>query len=138
MAAKRDYYEVLEVSREASQEEIKSAYRKMAMKYHPDRNQGDAEAEEKFKEIAEAYEILGRREMTRQFETRLGADKTDPGISAFQSRQRRTVPHDVTGSRQVQIEKGRAPNRHNLFVDRKDFGWTLWGRPLQTRHSSAP
>ncbi|RMF56544.1 MAG: molecular chaperone DnaJ [Calditrichaeota bacterium] len=58
MAAKRDYYEILNVSREASQEEIKSAYRKLAMKYHPDRNPGDPEAEEKFKEVAEAYEVL--------------------------------------------------------------------------------
>lgn len=56
--SKRDYYEVLEVSRSASVDEIKKAYRKVAMKYHPDRNPGDHEAEEKFKEAAEAYEIL--------------------------------------------------------------------------------
>src|SRR5438552_18759952 len=57
-SAKRDYYEVLSVSREADAEEIKRAYRKLAMQYHPDRNVGDAEAEVKFKEAAEAYEIL--------------------------------------------------------------------------------
>ncbi|MCX7909687.1 MAG: molecular chaperone DnaJ [Ignavibacteria bacterium] len=56
--AKRDYYEVLGVSRNASLEEIKSAYRKLAMKYHPDRNPGNKEAEEKFKEATEAYEVL--------------------------------------------------------------------------------
>lgn len=56
--AKVDYYEVLDISRDASAEEIKKAYRKMAVKYHPDKNPGDATAEEKFKEAAEAYEIL--------------------------------------------------------------------------------
>lgn len=56
--AKRDYYEVLEVDKSASTEEIKKAYRKTAMKYHPDKNPDDKEAEEKFKEAAEAYEVL--------------------------------------------------------------------------------
>jgi molecular chaperone DnaJ len=55
---KRDYYDVLGVDRRASQEEIKKTYRKLALKYHPDRNPGDKEAEEKFKEAAEAYEVL--------------------------------------------------------------------------------
>lgn len=55
---KRDYYEVLGVARNASPDEIKNAYRKLAMKYHPDRNQGDASAEQHFKEAAEAYEVL--------------------------------------------------------------------------------
>ncbi|HEX2224221.1 MAG TPA: DnaJ domain-containing protein, partial [Thermoanaerobaculia bacterium] len=58
MAAKRDYYEVLGIARDAAQQEIKSAYRKLAQKYHPDRNPGDKEAEERFKEAAEAYAIL--------------------------------------------------------------------------------
>ncbi len=57
--AKRDYYEILEVSKNASKEEIKKAYRQQALKYHPDRNPGDKSSEEKFKEAAEAYEILG-------------------------------------------------------------------------------
>lgn len=56
--SKRDYYEVLEVSKSASADEIKKAYRKMALKYHPDKNPGDVAAEEKFKEAAEAYEVL--------------------------------------------------------------------------------
>jgi len=58
MADKRDYYEVLGVSKSATADEIKSAYRKLAMKYHPDRNPGDKVAEEKFKEAAEAYDVL--------------------------------------------------------------------------------
>ena len=56
--AKRDYYEVLGVSKSADESTIKKAYRKIAMKYHPDRNPDNNEAEEKFKEAAEAYEVL--------------------------------------------------------------------------------
>src|SRR5271154_4662564 len=58
MATKRDYYEVLGVERTASVEEIKKSYRKLAVKFHPDKNPGDAGAEEKFKELGEAYEVL--------------------------------------------------------------------------------
>ena len=58
MASKRDYYEVLQVSKTASAEEIKRAYRKMAVQFHPDKNPGDASAEEKFKELGEAYDVL--------------------------------------------------------------------------------
>ena len=55
----RDYYEILGVDKSASAADIKKAYRRLAMKYHPDRNNGDKEAEAKFKEIGEAYEVLG-------------------------------------------------------------------------------
>ncbi|HOO95106.1 MAG TPA: molecular chaperone DnaJ [Proteiniphilum sp.] len=58
MATKRDYYEILEIPKSASAEEIKKAYRKKAIQFHPDKNPGDKEAEEKFKEAAEAYEVL--------------------------------------------------------------------------------
>ena len=56
--AKKDLYEILGIVRSASQDEIKKAYRKIALKYHPDRNQGDKVAEDKFKEAASAYEVL--------------------------------------------------------------------------------
>ena len=56
--AKRDYYEVLGIPREASADDLKKAYRKLALQYHPDKNPGNVEAEEKFKEISEAYEVL--------------------------------------------------------------------------------
>ena len=55
---KQDYYDVLGVDRQASEETIKKAYRKLALRYHPDRNQGDKQAEERFKEAADAYEVL--------------------------------------------------------------------------------
>ena len=58
MSTKRDYYEVLGVERGAAAEDIKKAYRKLAVKYHPDKNPGDKAAEEKFKELGEAYEAL--------------------------------------------------------------------------------
>ena len=66
--AKRDYYEVLEVNRSASVDEIKKAYRKLAIKYHPDRNPGDAEAEAKFKEAAEAYDVLHDPQKRQQYD----------------------------------------------------------------------
>lgn len=68
MADKRDYYEVLGVSRGASDSEIKSAYRKLAKKYHPDINPGDKEAEVKFKEASEAYAVLSDEEKRRQYD----------------------------------------------------------------------
>ena len=66
--AKRDYYEVLGVSRDAGEDEVKKAYRKLAVKYHPDKNPGDKEAEEKFKEVSEAYEVLKDKEKRAQYD----------------------------------------------------------------------
>lgn len=63
----RDYYEILGVGRDASAEELKKAYRKLALKFHPDRNQGNPEAEEKFKEAAEAYEVLSNPEKRQRY-----------------------------------------------------------------------
>lgn len=66
--SKRDYYEVLEVERNSSKEDIKKAYRKKALQFHPDRNPGDKQAEENFKEAAEAYEVLSNDEKRRRYD----------------------------------------------------------------------
>lgn len=68
MASKRDYYEVLGVSKNATADEIKKAYRKLALKYHPDKNPGDKEAQDKFIEAAEAYEVLSNDEKRRKYD----------------------------------------------------------------------
>src|SRR5436853_7049286 len=81
---KRDYYEILGVRREADDEEIKRAYRKLAMQHHPDRNVGDREAEDKFKEAAEAYEVL-RDPDKRQRYDRYG----HAGLDGLRSEERR-------------------------------------------------
>lgn len=82
--SKRDYYEVLSVSRTASDSEIKTAYRKLAVQYHPDKNPGDAEAEEKFKECAEAYAVLSdaqKRAAYDRFGHTGGSAGFDPGFT---------------------------------------------------------
>ena len=66
--AKRDYYEILGVSKNADAKEIKKAYRKLALKHHPDKNPGDKQAEEKFKEAAEAYEVLSNTEKKQRYD----------------------------------------------------------------------
>src|SRR3954469_23928659 len=76
MANKRDYYEVLGLQRNAQLEEIKKAYRKLAVQFHPDKNPGNKEAEERFKEVSEAYEVLSdpqKRQMYDQFGHAAGA-----------------------------------------------------------------
>lgn len=79
MSQKRDFYDILGVSKNASESDIKSAYRKLALKYHPDKNPNDASAEEKFKEAAEAYEVLSNAEKRSQYD-RFGHDGLKGGF----------------------------------------------------------
>ena len=83
MAEKRDYYEVLGVGKNASDNEIKSAYRKLAKKYHPDLNPGDKEAEEKFKEVNEANDVLSDPEKRKRYD-QFGLAGVDPNYAAQQ------------------------------------------------------
>ncbi|MBQ2851977.1 MAG: DnaJ domain-containing protein, partial [Bacteroidales bacterium] len=81
----KDYYKVLGVERSASQDEIKKAYRKLAVKYHPDKNPDDKVAEEKFKEISEAYQVLGNADTRKKYDE-LGANwkqYENSGFSGF-------------------------------------------------------
>ncbi len=82
MAEKRDYYEVLGVAKTASADEIKSAYRKLAMKYHPDRNPGDESAKTKFQEASEAYEVLSNPEKRQRYD-QFGHQGVDFGPGGF-------------------------------------------------------
>ena len=68
MSSKRDYYEVLGVQRSATDQELKQAYRRLAVKFHPDKNPGDKEAEEKFKELSEAYQVLSQPELRSRYD----------------------------------------------------------------------
>ncbi|MBY0554788.1 molecular chaperone DnaJ [bacterium] len=82
MSSKRDYYEILGVEKSADADTIKKAYRKQAMQYHPDRNPGDAVAEEKFKEAAEAYEVLSNQDKRAQYD-RFGHQAFQGGRGGF-------------------------------------------------------
>ncbi|HSZ35063.1 MAG TPA: DnaJ domain-containing protein, partial [Puia sp.] len=79
---KRDYYEILGVTKSSTSDEIKKSYRKVAMQYHPDRNTGDKAAEEKFKEAAEAYEVLSDSDKRAQYD-RFGHAAVNNGRTGF-------------------------------------------------------
>jgi len=81
LSSKRDYYEVLGVRREANDQELKQAYRRLALKYHPDKNPGDQEAEERFKELNEAYQVLSQAEIRARYD-RFGHAGVGAGATA--------------------------------------------------------
>ncbi len=111
----RDPYEVLEVSRDATADELKSAYRRKAMQYHPDRNPGDAEAEERFKEVSEAYAVLRDPETRARFD-RYGAN--DPG--GFRPDTSSVNWHDVFREADINIDwdaRGGMPSSGNAIFD---------------------
>ena len=132
MAVKRDYYDVLGISKQASNQEIKKAYRKLAKKYHPDTNPGDEEAEKLFKEVTEAYNVLSdeeKRKLYDQFGHAAFDGGTDPYESHFRSGNSENGTHreyyysgnmddifdDVFGSF---FNRGR---RTNPFASEEDF-----------------
>ncbi len=103
-----DYYKILEVPREADEEQIKQAYRRKAKKYHPDLNPGDPEAEAKFKDIVEAYEILGDAERRKKYdinqEKAANRDRTAQPNSA-KGKESDYVPHMDFGAFTKDMEK---------------------------------
>ncbi|MBN2123736.1 MAG: DnaJ domain-containing protein [Deltaproteobacteria bacterium] len=83
----KDYYTILGIARDADEEEIKKSYRRLALRYHPDTNEGDPEREELFKEINEAYSVLGDREKRRRYDARgrIPFDRPDGGRDPFET-----------------------------------------------------
>ncbi|UCF30751.1 MAG: molecular chaperone DnaJ [bacterium] len=128
MAGKRDYYEVLGISRKASEEEIKKAYRRLARKHHPDVNPGDKEAEARFKELSEAYAVLADREKRAEYDQfgHAGARGTGFDFSDFDLSGFRTGGFDFGGFAYEDLFGdllGRSRRRGPVRGD--DLGYTL-------------
>jgi len=127
----RDYYKVLGVSRTASAEQIKTAYRKLAMQYHPDRNPGDKQAEERFKEFNEAYQVLSDPEKRSRYD-QLGED--------YSSWQRQGAPGSYDWNRWSTSQGGQGINLDELFGEgsfsdffRSIFGGMMGGESVRGR-----
>lgn len=127
MKSKRDYYEVLGIEKNADASTIKKAYRKMAKKYHPDTNPGNKEAEERFKEITEAYEILSDDEKRKLYD-RYGHAAFDEGVSGAYEQAKND------GFREYHFEGG-SMNMDDLFHDL--FGGAFHGSDFSGFHSSS-
>ena len=129
--AKRDYYDVLGVNKNANSEELKSAYRKLAVKYHPDKNPGDKAAEDKFKEASEAYGILSdkSKKLVKEQEIPSGHNSEDYIVERveYKSHDGRLVPLTITRHKNTKID-GSA----NLLL----YGYGSYGSSMSPGFSS--
>lgn len=131
MAQQKNYYKILGVSEDASQDEIRKAYRRLTKKYHPDRHGGDKEAERKFKEVTEAYEVLGDPEKRQQYD-RLRAAGAQGGFEGFE---------DIFGGRQQQGRGARGGAQGFNFEDLGGLGGMfskIFGGGQSARTQQAP
>lgn len=123
----KDYYQILEVDKNSSEDEIKSAFRKKAIQWHPDKNQGDKKAEEKFKEINEAYEILGNVEKREQYDNpRLdtqyfGCFDNLNHSDFFDNFFKQHFSQTFQGQLSIPIEKAYKGCKENIFINGKNY-----------------
>ena len=127
MSKKRDYYEVLGVSKGASESEIKKAYRKIAMKYHPDKNPDNPEAEEKFKEAAEAYDTLSDTSKKRKYDQfghqEMGGQPFDMGNMDFGSIFENIFGQQTQQRHSQRVNKGSNISTNNSYT-RRNVNWS--------------
>lgn len=137
----KDYYQILEVSKQADEKEIKKAYRRLARQYHPDKNQGNKQAEEKFKEINEAYEVLGNADNRSKYDQlgsnyhryqQTGGDPSDFDFSQWFSQ-------GTDGGQRVQFDFGDLFGSQGGFSSQSsgfsEFFNSVFGQQAQTRQS---
>lgn len=141
MVKYKDYYDILGVPRSATEKEIKSTFRKLARKYHPDTNKGNKEAEEKFKEVSEAYEVLSDKEKRRRYDTlgnnfRGGSDFTPPpgfDFSGFDFGKGFTQTRESSFSDFFEMLFGEALKGAGTSTFYEPFGGETYSRPQGKR-----
>ncbi len=118
----RDFYNILGVSKDASQDQVKKAYRKLARKWHPDLNPGNSEAEQKFKDISTAYECIGNPEKRKLYDE-FGEEALQAGFDAEKAREyKKWQDFQSTGARGSREDFGRYQNYEDIFGDLFGFG----------------